>query len=562
MASSSSSQRRCVFVGNIPYDATEEQLREICGEVGPVVSFRLVTDRETGKPKGYGFCEYKDEETALSARRNLQSYEINGRQLRVDFAENDKGTDKPRDQGQGGTGLPPPVAATESQKQVGGAVDSSMHQPVGIHLAMQAASVMADALGGPQVGSQSTLLVPASDPLTLHLAKMSRTQLSEIITSIKLMATQNKEETRQLLVSRPHLLKAVFLAQIMLGIVSPQVLQTPNIVQAPNHMTGSSIQDTHLSGSSQSLLPPLAQRPQQLNRPPHSQFPVQQSSKQPFSQIPQPGVNPPPRSQVKGLSETASPFQRQKQVVPASNAIQPSQVPRPPLTKSAMQQGGQMASLNYGKRINNEGPHESIDRPSKMMRVDDRRNPPFHTGHASNSMLPNPLQLQEKAPQALLSPDVQSTLLQQVMNLTPDQLRMLTPEQQQEVVKLQQALKQQDHLAIAEDGWSAFALEQNVGTVVYLVTQTKPLFELKFQLQHMQPKRIQTFIWDSSRDFLCGSYKWQATVTVTRNILGRDGFGKVYKGRLARWNSCCCQETEGGSYPRRRTPVSDRGGDE
>lgn len=62
------------------------------------LSFRLVTDRETGKPKGYGFCEYKDEETALSARRNLQSYEINGRQLRVDFAENDKGTEKTRDQ--------------------------------------------------------------------------------------------------------------------------------------------------------------------------------------------------------------------------------------------------------------------------------------------------------------------------------------------------------------------------------------------------------------------------------------------------------------------------------
>jgi len=53
---------------------------------------RLVIDRETGKPKGYGFCEYKDEETALSARRNLQGYEINGRQLRVDFAENDKGS--------------------------------------------------------------------------------------------------------------------------------------------------------------------------------------------------------------------------------------------------------------------------------------------------------------------------------------------------------------------------------------------------------------------------------------------------------------------------------------
>lgn len=62
------------------------------------VTFRLVIDRETGKPKGYGFCEYKDEETALSARRNLHGYDINGRQLRVDFAENDKNLDKSREQ--------------------------------------------------------------------------------------------------------------------------------------------------------------------------------------------------------------------------------------------------------------------------------------------------------------------------------------------------------------------------------------------------------------------------------------------------------------------------------
>lgn len=62
------------------------------------LTFRLVIDRETGKPKGYGFCEYKDEETALSARRNLHGYDINGRQLRVDFAENDKNNDKSREQ--------------------------------------------------------------------------------------------------------------------------------------------------------------------------------------------------------------------------------------------------------------------------------------------------------------------------------------------------------------------------------------------------------------------------------------------------------------------------------
>jgi len=50
----------------------------------------LVYDRDTGKPKGYGFCEYKDQETALSAMRNLNGYEIGGRTLRVDNACTEK----------------------------------------------------------------------------------------------------------------------------------------------------------------------------------------------------------------------------------------------------------------------------------------------------------------------------------------------------------------------------------------------------------------------------------------------------------------------------------------
>ena len=58
MASSSSDaaaidkSQRSVFVGNIPYEATEEKLKEIFSEVGPVNSFKLVYDRENGKPKG------------------------------------------------------------------------------------------------------------------------------------------------------------------------------------------------------------------------------------------------------------------------------------------------------------------------------------------------------------------------------------------------------------------------------------------------------------------------------------------------------------------------------
>lgn len=107
-----------LLVGNIPYEATEEKLKDIFCEVGPVISFkyntlinlcilyskllfiiiidflpnhcRLVYDRETGKPKGYGFCEYKDQETALSAMRNLNGHEIGGRTLRVDNACTEK----------------------------------------------------------------------------------------------------------------------------------------------------------------------------------------------------------------------------------------------------------------------------------------------------------------------------------------------------------------------------------------------------------------------------------------------------------------------------------------
>lgn len=71
-------------------DILEEKLKEIFSEVGPVISLKLVFDCESGKPKGYGFCEYKDQETALSAMRNLNGNEIGDRTLRVDNACTEK----------------------------------------------------------------------------------------------------------------------------------------------------------------------------------------------------------------------------------------------------------------------------------------------------------------------------------------------------------------------------------------------------------------------------------------------------------------------------------------
>lgn len=181
-----------IFVGNIPYDATEEQVKALCEEVGPVVSFRIVTDRDTGRPKGFGFCEYKDEVTALSARRNLQGCKLNGRNLRVDFAANDKAN----------------------------------HLPIGLPTAIDAASTMAGALGS----SQQSF---ANDPLTVYLSNMSRNQLAQMILEVKGITEQNKELAHELLLAKPQLKKALLQAQIMLGMVTPQMMKNVNIRSMP-----------------------------------------------------------------------------------------------------------------------------------------------------------------------------------------------------------------------------------------------------------------------------------------------------------------------------------------
>ena len=75
-------EKHDVFVGNLAYNTTPENLQEIFSKVGNVSNIRIVTDRETGRPKGYGFVEYEDAATALSAIRNLDSHELHGRKVR------------------------------------------------------------------------------------------------------------------------------------------------------------------------------------------------------------------------------------------------------------------------------------------------------------------------------------------------------------------------------------------------------------------------------------------------------------------------------------------------
>ena len=82
---------KTIFVGNIPFNYDPDSLYDTLQIVGKIEKFRIKEENsDNEKTKGYGFCEYKDTETALSALKNLKNIDYNGRQLRINFADNDK----------------------------------------------------------------------------------------------------------------------------------------------------------------------------------------------------------------------------------------------------------------------------------------------------------------------------------------------------------------------------------------------------------------------------------------------------------------------------------------
>ncbi|KAK9599742.1 hypothetical protein V6Z93_004030 [Aspergillus fumigatus] len=91
---------KSVFLGNIPYNLTEEQVKDILSSAGTVTKFRLMMNPETGKPKGYGFADFADADAAASAVRNLNDFEIMGRKIRVDWPHNNEKDSVPPDYSQ------------------------------------------------------------------------------------------------------------------------------------------------------------------------------------------------------------------------------------------------------------------------------------------------------------------------------------------------------------------------------------------------------------------------------------------------------------------------------
>lgn len=79
-----------LYVGNLPFSATDDEVQELFSQHGTVHSVRLINDRETGRPRGFGFVEM-DDDAALQAMDAINGTQMGGRDLRVNEAEDRRG---------------------------------------------------------------------------------------------------------------------------------------------------------------------------------------------------------------------------------------------------------------------------------------------------------------------------------------------------------------------------------------------------------------------------------------------------------------------------------------
>ncbi len=90
-----------IYVGNLAHAATEDDVREAFSQHGTVAEVKIITDRETGRPRGFAFVEMPNAAEAVTAIKEMNLAEIRGRSVTVNEAR-PKSDDRPRRGGGGG----------------------------------------------------------------------------------------------------------------------------------------------------------------------------------------------------------------------------------------------------------------------------------------------------------------------------------------------------------------------------------------------------------------------------------------------------------------------------
>lgn len=76
-----------LFVGNLSFETTSDEIRDLFSEVGPVESCQVITDRDTGRSKGFGFVEMNSKAEANAVKEKFDGQNLHGRALKVDEAK-------------------------------------------------------------------------------------------------------------------------------------------------------------------------------------------------------------------------------------------------------------------------------------------------------------------------------------------------------------------------------------------------------------------------------------------------------------------------------------------
>ncbi|CAA2961388.1 cleavage stimulating factor 64-like isoform X2 [Olea europaea var. sylvestris] len=361
------------------------------------------------------------------------------------------------------------------------------------------------------------------DGVPSSLAGMSKNQLYDIMSQMKALIAQNQQQARLVLIQNPALTRALFQAQIMLGMVQPPQAQ-PNIQPASsfpgqirqNQTRKLQLSQTVISGTSVSIPTPVPQsqsmpsQPFQSVQQPKGPIGAQstsmllpQSSQVPnISQLPHHSAPHPPSHlhapMPSASTQSQQPMQNMGPQYPPSQP--PQQTPLPTLSRPQISSFGHQVHPQLGPNMGFQHPggpplhhsqhafHSGNKPPASMVpsfpqgqpsfpshsllpslyqgggpqlgmefsqagstEQTDRGSPwiPGLPENATGTQLPGPPvfpgQLgpgNQPPPLPSLSPEMEKALLQQVMSLTPEQINMLPSEQRNQILQLQQALRQ------------------------------------------------------------------------------------------------------------------------
>lgn len=415
-----------VFVGNISYDTTEQELKEVFSQVGPVLKFRPVYDNQTGRAKGYGFCEYEDKETAMSARRNLNGTMVNGRPLRVDLTDNDK-------QLVAANGLSLPDASNDINQK--NDADDSGGKGLGLGPLRATGGNHGDTNAGP--------ILPASlANANPSMASMSLPEIHQTMIHLKKAIVQHPNEMRELLTANPRLAHAILQGQVMLGMIPSPLMPTPTpgagIPPSSNIPAGG----VGLGGGPP--VPPPSQQPTSIMPvdvslpgmgagPP---VPITAALSGAGGGLMSENINnrgpPPPPSRTESQPQLPLSGPSQSAVLPPTQTTErPILPPRPP---PSMQQQQQQQGLRPTPPPPQQGIRQQTQSVPSPVQQGLRQQPPPPSAGAPPVL---PSQQQGTLPQGE-TVDEQTAILSRVINLTQQEIDELAPEYRQYVFQLKQ----------------------------------------------------------------------------------------------------------------------------